>query len=70
MRHTHASALLEQGVQLEVVSKRLGHSSIRTTSEVYSHVLSRRADRSAAEAYGDYRQKRAEQGAKHAERVQ
>jgi integrase len=70
LRHTHASALLESGVPPEVVSKRLGHASIRTTLEIYSHVINRNADRKAAEAYDYYRQKRAEQGAKHAERVQ
>ena len=43
-RHTHASMLLEagDGHNLEMVSKRLGHSNINITAKVYSHILSRR----------------------------
>lgn len=41
-RHTHATMLLELGESLEMVSKRLGHSSISITSRVYSHVLNKR----------------------------
>lgn len=39
MRHTHASLLLLNDVNLAYISKRLGHRDITTTSEVYSHVL-------------------------------
>lgn len=42
LRHTHATYLLESGMDLELVSKRLGHSSIVTTSKIYSHVLNKR----------------------------
>ena len=42
LRHTHATMLLEAGEDLEIVSKRLGHSSIAITAKVYSHVLDRR----------------------------
>ena len=42
LRHTHATMLLEAGVELEIVSKRLGHSSIAITAKIYSHVLDRR----------------------------
>ena len=38
LRHTHATWLLESGVELKVVSQRLGHSSITVTADVYSHV--------------------------------
>lgn len=38
LRHTHATMLLEAGESLESVSKRLGHSSIVTTSKYYSHI--------------------------------
>ncbi|GLG00127.1 site-specific integrase [Alicyclobacillus hesperidum subsp. aegles] len=38
LRHTHATWLLESGVDLKVVSERLGHSSITVTADVYSHV--------------------------------
>ena len=42
LRHTHATMLLEAGVDLELVSKRLGHSSIVITSRVYSHITENR----------------------------
>ena len=47
VRDTHASLLAKNGVPLEVVSKRLGHSSIGVTAERYLHVDS---DRDAAAA--------------------
>lgn len=38
LRHAHASLLLQAGVNLKVVSERLGHSSIAITGDIYSHV--------------------------------
>lgn len=37
-RHSHASLLLKQGIHPKVVQERLGHSSIQTTLDIYSHV--------------------------------
>jgi integrase len=37
-RHFHASQLLRQGVSAKVVQERLGHSTISTTMDIYSHV--------------------------------
>ncbi|MGP1470913.1 MAG: tyrosine-type recombinase/integrase [Schwartzia sp. (in: firmicutes)] len=42
LRHTHATALLEAGEDLEIVSKRLGHASLNITASTYSHVLEKR----------------------------
>lgn len=39
LRHTHATYLLTNGMDLESVAKRLGHGSSRTTQLHYSHVL-------------------------------
>jgi integrase len=39
LRHSHASILLANGVDLATVSARLGHSSVRVTADVYSHAL-------------------------------
>ncbi|HHV79051.1 MAG TPA: site-specific integrase [Firmicutes bacterium] len=39
LRHTHASLLLQAGVNPKVVSERLGHSQINLTLDTYSHVL-------------------------------
>ena len=38
VRHSYASAALEAGVPMKIVSDRLGHASIRITSDTYSHV--------------------------------
>jgi len=37
-RHSHATLLLKQGAHPRVVQERLGHSTIATTLDVYSHV--------------------------------
>ncbi len=47
LRHGHATAALEAGVPMKVVSERLGHSGIAITSDVYSHVTAA-ADHAAA----------------------
>jgi integrase len=38
-RHTHATILLKQGVNPKVVKERLGHASVQTTLDLYSHVV-------------------------------
>ncbi|PRI11705.1 hypothetical protein B4915_04470 [Leucobacter massiliensis] len=38
VRHTHATLLLELGEPPKVVQERLGHSTITTTMNIYSHV--------------------------------
>lgn len=38
IRHSHASIMLKKGVHPKIVQERLGHSSIRTTLDTYSHV--------------------------------
>ena len=38
LRHTHATLLLELGEHPKVVQERLGHSTITTTMNIYSHV--------------------------------
>lgn len=38
LRHSHASLLLEADVNVKVIQERLGHSTINTTLNVYSHV--------------------------------
>ena len=50
LRHTHATWLLLQGVDVKTVSERLGHSSVSTTLAIYAHVLPGR-DALAAEAF-------------------
>lgn len=38
LRHTNATMMLELGVNIKVVQQRLGHASISTTMDIYSHV--------------------------------
>jgi integrase len=53
MRHTHATLLLEAGVDVTVVSKRLGHASVKTTADLYAHITER-LQTTAAERFGAY----------------
>jgi integrase len=39
LRHTHATLLLQQGVNPKLVQERLGHATISLTLDTYSHVL-------------------------------
>ena len=55
IRHSHASLLLEKGVDLATVSERLGHSSVATTATIYSHAI-RGKDRAAAQVWDDLMQ--------------
>lgn len=48
LRHTHATHLLAAGVNVKVVSERLGHSSASMTLDVYSHVLAGQQAQAAA----------------------
>jgi integrase len=39
LRHSHATQLLKAGVNVKVISERLGHASIAITLDVYGHVM-------------------------------
>ena len=58
LRHTYASLLIEQGVNVAFVSRHLGRASITTTLNVYAHLFdkARHAQRMRDEleaAYGN-----------------
>ena len=55
VRHSHASLLLEKGVDIATVSERLGHSSVATTAAIYAHAI-RGKDRAAAQIWDDLMQ--------------
>lgn len=38
-RHTVASVLLANGTDIVTVSKQLGHASVITTGNIYSHII-------------------------------
>lgn len=48
LRHTSATILLSKGIDIETVSKRLGHSKASTTLDIYGHAT-KETDRQAAE---------------------
>ena len=39
LRHTSATLLISQNIDIAVVSERLGHSNISTTLDIYTHAL-------------------------------
>jgi integrase len=49
LRHTHASVLIREGVDILTISRRLGHSKASITLDVYGHMI-RGADEAAARA--------------------
>lgn len=52
LRHLNATLLIAEGVPLKNVSKRLGHSNISTTADLYAHAL-RSVDQEAADKLDD-----------------
>jgi integrase len=56
LRHSHTSILLAAGVPLPAVSARLGHSSVRTTQEIYSHMITGQ-DEEAARKWEEYQKR-------------
>ncbi len=46
-RHTHASLLMEAGIPIETISRRLGHESSQITREIYLHVTARLREKDA-----------------------
>lgn len=39
LRHTYATALFTQGIELKIISSFLGHSNIQITSQIYVHFM-------------------------------
>lgn len=44
LRHTHCSLLFEAGASLKEVQDRLGHSDVKTTMDIYTHVTKKAKD--------------------------
>jgi integrase len=47
-RHSHASLLINNGANIQVVAKRLGHSDIEMTLNTYSHMYKQKEDEAVA----------------------
>lgn len=65
LRHTAASILIDSGMSIAAVSKRLGHSQISTTLNVYTHQIKKR-DEIAADTIANaiYAKSRTQQSTK------
>lgn len=52
LRHTHASLLMQSGVPIDTISRRLGHAGSQVTREIYLHVTQevKRADNKELDA--------------------
>ena len=48
LRHYFASVLIRSGASVKVVQARLGHSSAKTTLDVYGHLFADEEDRTRA----------------------
>ena len=52
LRHTNAALLIAEGVDIQVIRKRLGHAQASTTLNMYGHALDSR-DKNASDKLGD-----------------
>lgn len=52
LRHSSASLILSEGVNMKVLQKRLGHKNIKTTLNVYSHITEK-DDEKASNVFKD-----------------
>ena len=51
-RHSSASILINNGIDIVAVSKRLGHAKVSTTTDIYSHII-KKADEGAADSIAE-----------------
>jgi integrase len=62
LRHSYASMLLANGEDIKVISENLGHSDIKITLDLYTHVMDELKKRSARKLDGFTTKKKAVQG--------
>lgn len=55
LRHSHATQLLTAGIHPKIAQERLGHTTISTTLDLYSHVTDTMQDEAAARLDSAYR---------------
>jgi integrase len=52
LRHAYATLLLEDGEELGVISRTLGHANITTTANIYAHLTPAMLERTAVRMDG------------------
>ena len=52
-RHTHASLLFDAGISMQDIKDRLGHASIKTTMDIYTHLPKKRREKTMNK-FSDY----------------
>lgn len=50
LRHTHCSILLNEGIDIFYISKRLGHKDVSVTQKIYSHMIKDNKEKSEKKA--------------------
>ena len=48
LRHTHCSKLVAAGFDMKYIQQRMGHKSVRTTLDVYTHLTDQTAEECAS----------------------
>ena len=54
-RHSHASYLINNGYDIQMVSKRLGHAKVSTTYDIYAHLYPNKEDEAVAMMEDDFK---------------
>jgi len=54
-RHSHASYLINNGYDIQIVSKRLGHAKVSTTLDIYAHLYPNKEDEAIAQMEDDFK---------------
>jgi integrase len=57
LRHSHATQLLAAGLHPKIIQERLGHSTITTTMDIYSHVTAEMRVEAAAKLDAMYKRR-------------
>ena len=50
LRHTHASNMIDAGMNIKMLSKRLGHGSINITLDTYGHTYKKQGEEQTLQA--------------------
>jgi site-specific recombinase XerD len=62
LRHAYATLMIEDGEELAIVSRTLGHADLSTTANVYAHLTPTMLERSAARMDGILRRRESVSG--------